>query len=74
MTGGRGRAVAGDVAGLGGDHVHELRAHVLKRLRELDLLADRHAVLGNARRAIALLQHDILPARPERGFHRAGQL
>ena len=35
----RGRAVTGDVVGLGGSFLEELRAHVLERVLELDLAA-----------------------------------
>ena len=42
-----GGAVAGHVGGLGGDLAHHLRAHVLERVLELDLLGHRHAVLGD---------------------------
>ena len=60
---GGGRAVAGDGAGLGGDLAHHLRAHVLELVLELDLLGDRHAVLGDARRAIALIEDDVAALR-----------
>jgi hypothetical protein len=45
------RAVAGDVGGLAGDLLHELGAHVLVLVLELDLLGDRDAVLGDGRGA-----------------------
>ena len=54
-----GGAVAGDVGGLGRDLVHHLRAHVLELVLELDLLGDRDAVLGDARGAVRLLEHDV---------------
>src|SRR5690606_22120431 len=43
-----GGAVAGDIAGLAGDGVHELGAHVFEGLGKLDLLGDGDAVLGDA--------------------------
>ena len=61
-----GGAVAGDVAGLGGDLAHHLRAHVLELVLELDLLGDRHAVLGDARRAEGLVEHDVAALGAER--------
>ena len=50
-----GGAVARGVALLGGDFAHHLRAHVLELVGKLDLLGDGHAVLGDARRAEALV-------------------
>jgi hypothetical protein len=63
---GRRRAVAGDVVGLAGDLAHELGAHVLERVLELDLLRDRDAVLGDLRAAEGLLDDDVLAGRAER--------
>ena len=71
--GGRG-AVAGDVVGLGRDLLHELRAHVLERVVELDLAGDRHTVVGDRGRAELLLEDDVAPSRPERDLDRVGQL
>jgi hypothetical protein len=44
---GRGRAVAGDVTGLGRRFLEKLRAQVLVRIAELDLFGHAHAVLGD---------------------------
>ena len=66
-------AVAGDVVGLGRDLAHHLRAHVLELVGELDLLGDGHAVLGDPRRAIALVQDHIAPLRAERDPDRLGE-
>ena len=63
---GGGRAVAGDVAGLGRDLAHHLRAHVLELVLKLDFLGDRHAVLGNSGGAIALIEDDVAALRAER--------
>jgi hypothetical protein len=49
QRGGRG-AVAGEVARLGRDLADEHRAHVLERVRELDLARDADAVVGDRRR------------------------
>src|SRR6185436_18482394 len=69
-----GRAVAGDVRGLAGDLADQLRAHVLARVLEIDLLRHRHAVLGAGRRSVLLLQDDVPAARPERHLDGTGQL
>ena len=71
--GGGGGAVAGDVGGLGGDLAHHLRAHVLELVGELDLLGDRHAVLGDARRAEGLVEHDVAALGAQRHLHRIGE-
>ena len=74
QDGGGGGAVAGNIAGLAGDHVHQLGAHVFKRLRQLDLLGDGDAVLGDARAAERFLQDDVAAARAERRLDRPRQL
>ena len=71
--GGGGGAVAGDVGSLGGDFLHHLRAHVLELVLELDLLGDRHAVLGHGGGAERALQHHVAALRAERHFDRVGQ-
>ena len=53
QDGGGGGAVAGDVAGLLGDGVDELGAHVLERVGQVDFLGDGDAVLGDGRAAEA---------------------
>ena len=71
---GRGRgAVTGEVGGLGGDLAHHLGAHVLELVLELDLLGDGHAVLGDARRAERLVEHDVAALGAERHLHRIGE-
>ena len=72
--GGGGGAVAGDVVGLGGDLLHELGAHVLEGVVELDLTGDRHAVVGDRRGAELLLEDHVAAPRPERDLDRVGQL
>src|SRR4051794_23466562 len=71
--GGGGGAVAGEVAGLARHLAHHLRAHVLELVGELDLLGDGHAVLGDPRRAEALLEHDVAALGPQRHLHRVGE-
>jgi hypothetical protein len=63
---GRGRrAVAGDGAGLAGDLLDELHAHVLEGVFQLDVLGDGHAVLGDLGGAPALVEHGVASARPQ---------
>jgi hypothetical protein len=71
--GGGGGAVTGDVVGLGGDFLGELRPDVLERVLELDVLGDRDAVVGDGGRAELLVQHDVAAARAERHLHRVRQ-
>ena len=61
-----GGAVTGEVGGLRGDFAHHLRAHVLELVFELDLLGDGDAVLGDARRAERLVEHDVAALGAER--------
>jgi hypothetical protein len=63
-------AVTSHVAGLRRDLAHHLRAHVLETVLELDLLRDRHAVLGDRRRAEALLDDDVAALGAEGDLHR----
>src|SRR6185437_4930177 len=69
----RGRAVTGEVAGLHGDFLDHLGAHVLELVGKLDLLGDGDAVLGDARRAERLVEHDVAALRPQRYPHRVGE-
>ena len=69
----RGGAVAGDIVGLGGDLAHHLCAHVLELVGELDLFGDRHAVLGDARRAVTLVEDHVATLRAERDSYRLGE-
>ena len=71
--GGGGGAVAGEIVGLLGDFAHHLRAHVLELVLELDLLGDGDAVLGDARGAERLVEHDVAALRAERDLHRIGE-
>ena len=61
------------VVGLGRDLAHHLRAHVLELVGELDLLGDGHAVLGDPRRAEALVDHDVAALRAQRDLDRVGE-
>src|SRR5579871_5471824 len=66
-------AVAGHVVGLRGDLAHHLRAHVLELVVKLDFLGDSDAVLGDARCAEALVEHDVAALGAQRDLHRIGQ-
>src|SRR5439155_1472140 len=69
-----GRAVPGDVGRLGRHFLHHLGAHVLHRILELELLCDRHAVLGHRRVTELLLDDDVATLRTEGDLHRVRQL
>ena len=66
-------AVAGDITGLRGDLAQHLRAHVLELVLELDLLGDRHSVLGDAGGAEALLDDDVATLGAERDTYGIGE-
>ena len=68
-----GGAVAGDVGGLRGHLPHHLRAHVLQRIPQFDLLGHRHSVLGNDRRTKLLLDHSVAPLGAKRDLHGVSQ-
>src|ERR1700681_1884453 len=61
------------IAGLGGALLDHLRAHVLELVDEIDLLRHRHAVLGDARRAVRLVEHDVAPLGAERHLDGVGE-
>ena len=71
--GGGGGAVARHVARLGGRLLHELGAHVLALVAEVDFLGHGHAVLGDRRRAPALVEDGVATPRPQGRLDRAGQ-
>ncbi len=68
------RAVTGSVRGLAGRFLHELRAHVLVAVLELDLLGDGHTVLRHRRAAPALVEHCVATAGTESGDDGLRQL
>ncbi len=71
---GRGRrAVTGDVVGLLGDLLDELRADLLVRVVELDLLGDRDTVVRDRGGAPLLLEHDVATAGAKRHLDGVGQ-
>ena len=61
--GGGGGAVTGNVVGLGGDFLDELRTHVLEVVFELDLLGDGDTVVGDRRGTELLLDDDVAALR-----------
>ena len=61
-----GRAVTGDVVGLGRDLLGELGAEVLVGVLELDLAGDRHTVVGDRGGAPLLVDDDVAALRAER--------
>src|SRR6185437_15583427 len=66
-------AVTGDVRGLAGHFAHHLRAHILERVLQLDLLRDRHAVLGDGGGAELLVEHDVAALGAEGHLYRVGE-
>ncbi len=68
-----GGAVARQIVGLLRHFAHHLRAHVLELVLKLDFLRDRHAVLGDARRAERLVENDVAALRAERHLHGVGE-
>ena len=73
QRGGRG-AVAGHVAGLRGRFLDQLGAEVLEGVVQVDLLGHGDAVLGDLRRAPALVEHGVSAAGAQRADHGPGQL
>src|SRR2546429_9891979 len=59
---------------LGRHFLPHLGAHVLNRVFQLDLLRDRHAVLGDRRIPELLVDDDIPTLGAERHLDRLGQL
>ena len=53
---------------------HHLRAHVLERILEVDLLGDGHAVLGDRGRPELLVEDDVASLRAECDLHRVSEL
>src|SRR5436305_3166 len=72
--GGGGRAVTRDVVGLLGYFFDELRADLLVRVLELDLLGDGHTIVGDRGGAPLLLQDDVATLRAERHLDGIGEL
>ena len=71
--GGRGGAIAGHVVGLAGGFLDELGAEVLVRILKVDVLGHGHAVLGDLRRAPALVEDSVAAAGAERALYGTGE-
>src|SRR5207249_6418033 len=72
--GGGGRAVAGDVGGLGRHFLQHLCAHVLVGVLQLDLLGDRDAVLRDRGAAELLVDDDVAALRTNVAFTAAAMM
>ena len=69
-----GRAVTGNVVGLGGDRLDQLGAEVLERVLEIDVAGDGHTVVGDGRSTEGLGQNHMPTTRAERHLDGVGQL
>jgi hypothetical protein len=74
QNGGGGGTVASDVVGLDGHFLHQLRAHVLEGILELDLTGDGNAVLGHGGGSELLVQKNIASLGSERHHDSPGEL
>ncbi len=72
--GGGGGAIARDVAGFRGNFADHAGAHVFIDVFQVDFLGHGDAVLGDGRRAKALLQDHVATLGAERHFDGTGQL
>jgi hypothetical protein len=71
---GRGRrAIASFRARLAGHLAHHLRAHVFELVGKLDFFGDGDAVLGNSRRAVALVEDNVATLGPQGHPDRSGK-
>ena len=69
-----GGTVAGHVIGLGSHFLHQLRAHVLKSVCQLDLLRDGHTVIGDQGSAEGLIEYYISSFRSKCHSHGVAEL
>ena len=70
---GGGGAVTGDVIGLGGDFLEELRTHVLEGIFELHLSGDGDAVVGDGGGTELLVEDDVAALGTERHLDGIGE-
>ena len=70
---GGGGAVTHEVVRLGGDLLHELGAHVLDVVGQLDLLGDGNAVVGDGGSAVGTLKGDVTTLGAHGDGHGIGQ-
>src|ERR1700730_3676262 len=64
-NGRRGGAVAGELAGLHGNLLEHLGAHILKPIGEFDFFGDRNAVLADSGRSVRFVEKDISTFRSQ---------
>ena len=74
QDGGGGGAVAGGVGSLGGHFLHQLSAHVLELVVQLDFLGHGHAVLGDDGSAVGLFNGHVAALGAEGHLHGVGEL
>ena len=68
-----GGTVAGNIVGLGGDLLHQLSAHVLEGIGQLDLLGDADAVVGDEGSAVLLIQNHVAALGAQGDLNSIGQ-
>ena len=69
-----GGAVTGDVVGLLGDFLDQLGADALVRVFKVDFLGDGHAIVGDGRSAVGLVEHDVAALRAQSDLDGVGEL
>ena len=69
-----GGAIAGDIIGALGHFLHQFGTNALERILKIDLLGDRNAIVGDGRRAIGLVKHDVAALGTKRHLDGIGQL
>ena len=69
-----GGTVAGDVVGLLGDFLDQLGADALVRILKVDFLGNGHAIVGDGRSAVGLVEHDIAALRTQGDLDGVGEL
>src|SRR5699024_2120962 len=72
QSSGRG-AITSVVVGLGGNGLHQLRAEVFKRILNVDITRDGHAIISHGWAAERLRQHYVATTWAERDFHCVGE-
>src|SRR5699024_2603656 len=72
QSSGRG-AITSVVVGLGGNGLHQLRAEVFKRILNVDITRDGHAIISHGWAAERLRQHDVATPSAERGLPCVGE-
>src|SRR5579871_110302 len=68
-----GGAIAGNVAGLGGDFTNHLGPHVLEAVLQFDFFCNGNAVLGDGGRTEFLFDHHVAALGTERDLHCVGE-